>query len=228
MDNIVKYYVYNRIIAKEHGIDKKKTFKYYAWLSILGIFVVVLSFILDFKFYSVIDLPLRIIGFFIIIAANICVIINIRSMNYGNIAYAVSDTGRIYYLLLFQTNSRGYKVRHRFGNVDVSELYHSLGNENTFDEALDYLKEPEIINTMIREAENGINGGEVFEIKDVYKITEYKDHYLIECDYIIMRKNRIYDFNLIKDQIITVGKAYEGYEELIEYFKTHIKTSLTN
>ena len=106
-------------------------------------------------------------------------------MNYGNIAYAVSDTGRIYYLLLFQTNSRGYKVRHRFGEVDVSELYHSLGNENTFDEALDYLKEPEIINTMIREAENGINGGEVFEIKDVYAITEYKDHYLIECDYII-------------------------------------------
>ena len=82
-----------------------------------------------------------------------------------------------------------------------------------------------MVDAMINGAEQGINGGEVYEIKNVYSIQDCNDYYYVKCDYIHMRHNKIHNFELVEDSAFMIGKVYNDYEELIDILRSRINNN---
>jgi len=77
------------------------------------------------------------------------------------------------------------------------------------------MSHPEIVAKMVEEAPN-ITGAEVYEILKVYSITDKGKTVKVNCDYKILRTNKIkYAKNL------TIEKAFNMFDDLIGVLNTH-------
>ena len=95
-ENIVKHFAYNRMIAKEHGIDRKKASRNFALISLCGLLLIILSLFISFQFRLKFAPLLIVGGFIVVIGWFIYFLLNIGSVIFGNIAYAVIETGIIF------------------------------------------------------------------------------------------------------------------------------------
>ena len=78
-----------------------------------------------------------------------------------------------------------------------------------------YMSHPEIVAKMVESAPN-ITGAEVYEILKVYSITDKGKTVKVNCDYKILRTNKIkYAKNL------TIEKAFNMFDDLIGVLNTH-------
>jgi len=120
-----------------------------------------------------------------------------------------------------------------FGGVAAGGLVDQLvGNDSSFGESLggalgaaaqfysmnrsaEYMSHPEIVAKMIESAPN-ITGAEVFEILGVHSITDKGKSIKINCDYKIIRTNKIkYNKNL------TIEKSFNMFDDLVKELQSH-------
>ena len=223
-EKITKYYTYSDDLAANKGINTNKYLINFILIGLYSFILIIVGNIISFKFNNVIGNFVKIAAWVVVAIDIVYFMLSFSKIGAKNTAFAVSENNRIFYLKLILTDNHGNKVRIRFGDIYASSLYRELGNENTHNEANNYLKIPKMIDTMIEQAYKGIDGGEVYEIKDVYSIEKTNNSYIIKCDYVIMRINNIYNFTLLKNRTLEINEIYNNTEELIECLKKHIKS----
>lgn len=143
-------------------------------------------------------------------------------------AYAVTSDGRIFKAmtvnngqgLYFGGAAAGGLIDQLAGNDSNigRDLGGAIGAAATFysmNRSAQYMSHPEIVAKMVEEAPN-ITGAEVYEILKVYSITDKGKTVKVNCDYKILRTNKIkYAKNL------TIEKAFNMFDDLIGVLNTH-------
>lgn len=142
--------------------------------------------------------------------------------------YATDTSGRIFKVMVVNNGQGLY-----FGGAAAGGLIDQLaGSDSRIGESLGgaigaaaqfysmnrsakYMSHPEIVAKIVESAPN-ITGAEVFEILKVYSITDKRKSVKVNCDYKILRTNKIkYAKNL------TIQKSFNMYEDLISILNTH-------
>lgn len=143
-------------------------------------------------------------------------------------AYATDTNGRIFKAMSVNNGQGLY-----FGGVSAGGLVDQLsGSDSGLGESIGgavgaaaqiysmnrsakYMSQPEIVARMVESAPN-ITGAEVFEILKVYSIIDKGKSVKINCDYRILRTNKIkYAKNL------TIEKSFNMFNDLIGLLNTH-------
>lgn len=142
--------------------------------------------------------------------------------------YATDTNGRIFKAMTVNNGQGLY-----FGGVAAGGLIDQIaGNDSGIGESLGgavgaaaqfyamnrsakYMSHPEIVAKIVESAPN-ITGAEVFEILKVHSITDRGKTVKVNCDYKILRTNKIkYAKNL------TIEKAFNMFDDLISVLNTH-------
>lgn len=142
--------------------------------------------------------------------------------------YATDTNGRIFKVMTVNNGQGLY-----FGGVAAGGLIDQIaGNDSGIGESLGgavgaaaqfyamnrsakYMSHPEIVAKIVESAPN-ITGAEVFEILKVHSITDHGKTVKVNCDYKILRTNKIkYAKNL------TIEKAFNMFDDLISVLNTH-------
>ncbi|HIS91233.1 MAG TPA: hypothetical protein IAC20_06240 [Candidatus Faecisoma merdavium] len=142
--------------------------------------------------------------------------------------YATDTNGRIFKAMTVNNGQGLY-----FGGVAAGGLIDQIaGNDSGIGESLGgavgaaaqfyamnrsakYMSHPEIVAKIVESAPN-ITGAEVFEILKVHSITDQGKTVKVNCDYKILRTNKIkYAKNL------TIEKAFNMFDDLISVLNTH-------
>lgn len=142
--------------------------------------------------------------------------------------YATDTNGRIFKVMTVNNGQGLY-----FGGVAAGGLIDQIaGNDSGIGESLGgavgaaaqfyamnrsakYMSHPEIVAKIVESAPN-ITGAEVFEILKVHSITDQGKTVKVNCDYKILRTNKIkYAKNL------TIEKAFNMFDDLISVLNTH-------
>ena len=144
------------------------------------------------------------------------------------VGYATDINGRIFKAMAIN-NGRGLYL----GGVAAGGLIDKIAGNNSnvgknlggavgaaaqmysMNRSANYMSQPEIISKIVESAPN-ISGAEVIEILKVYSIVDRKKSVKINCDYKVLRNNKIkYAKNL------TIEKSYNMFEDLINILNTH-------
>lgn len=142
--------------------------------------------------------------------------------------YATDTNGRIFKAMTVNNGQGLY-----FGGAAVGGLIDQLaGNDSgvgqdlggavgaaaqlyAMNRSANYMSHPEIVAKIVESAPN-ITGAEVFEILKVHSITDQGKTVKVNCDYKILRTNKIkYAKNL------TIEKAFNMFDDLISVINTH-------
>ena len=117
------------------------------------------------------------------------------------------SAGRLIDQLANNSNNLG---RNLGGTVGAVAQFYSM------DRSAQYMSHPEIVAKMVEEAPN-ITGGEVIEILKVHSIIEKKHSIIVNCDYKVLRKDRVkYNKN------VNIEKSYNQLKDLINIINTHM------
>ena len=142
--------------------------------------------------------------------------------------YATDTNGRIFKAITVNNGQGLY-----FGGVAAGGLIDQLASNDSgigqnlggavgaaaqfyaMNRSAKYMSHPEIVAKIVESAPN-ITGAEVFEILKVYSITDQGKTVKVNCDYKILRTNKIkYAKNL------TIEKAFNMFDDLISVLNTH-------
>jgi len=216
-----RVFCYSKDIAKKNG--NRLPFLELVLLTIIFIVIIIASAIL---FETMILLVISMI-IFMVLLIYYSILLGLR-MRSRMIGYALDNNGRIFKAMAMNNGQGLY-----FGGVAVGGLIDQVaGNDSNLGESLGgavgafaqfyamnrsakYMSHPEIVAQMVEQAPN-ITGAEVFEILNVYSIMKKKKSIKVNCDYRIIRTNKIkYRKN------ITIEKSYKMYEDLINALNTH-------
>ena len=217
-----RVFCYSKDVAKNHGNK----------LPILQLVLITIGFIVGIIVLAIAGMDSMAVFMFLMFAFMAALIyysailgLRLRSRMTG---WATTEDGRIFKAMTVNNGQGLY-----FGGAAAGGLIDQLaGNDSnlgrdlggavgaaaqfySMNRSAKYMSHPEIVAKMVESAPN-ITGAEVFEILKVYSITDSKKSVKINCDYKILRTNKIkYRKNL------TIEKSYNMYEDLINILNTH-------
>lgn len=217
-----RVFCYSKDVAKNHGNK----------LPILQLVLITVGFIVGIIVLAIAGMDSMAVFMFLMFAFMAALIyysvilgLRLRSRMTG---WATTEDGRIFKAMTVNNGQGLY-----FGGAAAGGLIDQLaGNDSnlgrdlggavgaaaqfySMNRSAKYMSHPEIVAKMVESAPN-ITGAEVFEILKVYFITDSKKSVKINCDYKILRTNKIkYRKNL------TIEKSYNMYEDLINILNTH-------
>lgn len=144
------------------------------------------------------------------------------------IGYATDTEGRIFKVkamnngqgLYFGGTAAGGMIDQLVG--DDSGLYESIGSIvgataqlYSINRSAKYMSNPEIVAKMVESAPN-VTGAEITEILKVYSVKNRREYIKVNCDYKILRKNKIkYKKNLI------IKKTFNMFDDLVNMLNSH-------
>lgn len=217
-----RVFCYSKDVAKNHGNK----------LPILQLVLITIGFIVSIIVLAMAGMDSMAVFMFLMFAFMAALIyysvilgLRLRSRMTG---WATTEDGRIFKAMTVNNGQGLY-----FGGAAAGGLIDQLaGNDSnlgrdlggavgaaaqfySMNRSAKYMSHPEIVAKMVESAPN-ITGAEVFEILKVYSITDNKKSVKVNCDYKILRTNKIkYRKNL------TIEKSYNMYEDLINILNTH-------
>lgn len=216
-----RVFCYSKDTAKKNG--NRLPVLEIVLLTIIFIAVIIASAIL-FETMTILVISMII---FMILLIYYSILLGLR-MRSRMVGYALDNNGRIFKAMAMNNGQGLY-----FGGVAVGGLIDQMiQNDSSLGESLGgavgafaqfyamnrsakYMSHPEIVAQMVEQAPN-ITGAEVYEILNVYSIVEKKKSIKVNCDYTVIRTNKIkYRKNM------TIEKSYKMYEDLIEALNAH-------
>lgn len=219
-----RVFCYSKEIAKEQR--NKLPIPQLVWTTILGIVAFIfLTIVMESSLNFIIFILMFFIWMGILIYYSALLGIRMKSRITG---YATDTQGRIFKVVALNNGQGLY-----FGGVASGGMIDQLIDNNSnigkglggaigaatqiyaMNRSAEYMSHPEIVAKMIESAPN-ITGGEVFEILKVYSIINKEKSVKINCDYKVIRTNKIR-----YRQNITIEKSYNMYEDLIHILNMH-------
>jgi len=216
-----RVFCYSKEVAKKNGIRLP-----ILELVLLTVIFIVWIIVSAMMFESMIPFTISMI-IFMTLLIYYSVILGLRLRNRMT-GYATDTNGRIFKAMTVNNGQGLY-----FGGVAAGGLIDQLaGSDSGIGESLggavgaaaqfyamnrsaNYMSHPEIVAKMVESAPN-ITGAEVFEILKVHSITDKGKTVKVNCDYKILRTNKIkYAKNL------TIEKAFNMFDDLIGVLNTH-------
>lgn len=216
-----RVFCYSKDVAKKNGIRLP-----ILELVLLTVIFIVWIIVSAMMFESMIPFTISMI-IFMTLLIYYSVILGLRLRNRMT-GYATDTNGRIFKAMTVNNGQGLY-----FGGVAAGGLIDQLaGSDSGIGESLggavgaaaqfyamnrsaNYMSHPEIVAKMVESAPN-ITGAEVFEILKVHSITDKGKTVKVNCDYKILRTNKIkYAKNL------TIEKAFNMFDDLIGVLNTH-------
>jgi len=216
-----RVFCYSKEVAKKNGIRLP-----ILELVLLTVVFIVWIIVSAMMFESMIPFTISMIVFMTLLIYY-SVILGLRMRNRMT-GYATDTNGRIFKAmtvnngqgLYFGGAAAGGLIDQLAGNDSNigRDLGGAIGAAATFysmNRSAQYMSHPEIVAKMVEEAPN-ITGAEVYEILKVYSITDKGKTVKVNCDYKILRTNKIkYAKNL------TIEKAFNMFDDLIGVLNTH-------
>jgi len=216
-----RVFCYSKEVAKKNGIRLP-----ILELVLLTVVFIVWIIVSAMIFESMIPFTISMIVFMTLLIYY-SVILGLRMRNRMT-GYATDTNGRIFKAmtvnngqgLYFGGAAAGGLIDQLAGNDSNigRDLGGAIGAAATFysmNRSAQYMSHPEIVAKMVEEAPN-ITGAEVYEILKVYSITDKGKTVKVNCDYKILRTNKIkYAKNL------TIEKAFNMFDDLIGVLNTH-------
>ena len=216
-----RVFCYSKEVAKKNGIRLP-----IIELVLLTVIFIVWIIVSAMMFESMIPFTISMIVFMtLLIYYSVILGLRMRSRMTG---YATDTNGRIFKAMTVNNGQGLY-----FGGATAGGLIDQLvGNDSNLGRDLggaigaaaqfyamnrsaNYMSHPEIVAKMVESAPN-ITGAEVYEILKVYSITDKGKTVKVNCDYKILRTNKIkYAKNL------TIEKAFNMFDDLIGVLNTH-------
>lgn len=216
-----RVFCYSKEVAKKNGIRLP-----ILELVLLTVIFIVWIIVSAMMFESMIPFTISMIVFMTLLIYY-SVILGLRMRNRMT-GYATDTNGRIFKAMTVNNGQGLY-----FGGAAAGGLIDQLaGNDSNLGRDLggaigaaaqfyamnrsaNYMSHPEIVAKMVESAPN-ITGAEVYEILKVYSITDKGKTVKVNCDYKILRTNKIkYAKNL------TIEKAFNMFDDLIGVLNTH-------
>lgn len=216
-----RVFCYSKEVAKKNGIRLP-----ILELVLLTVVFIVWIIVSAMIFESMIPFTISMIVFMTLLIYY-SVILGLRMRNRMT-GYATDTNGRIFKAMTVNNGQELY-----FGGAAAGGLIDQLaGNDSnigrdlggaigaaatfySMNRSAQYMSHPEIVAKMVEEAPN-ITGAEVYEILKVYSITDKGKTVKVNCDYKILRTNKIkYAKNL------TIEKAFNMFDDLIGVLNTH-------
>lgn len=216
-----RVFCYSKEVAKKNGIRLP-----ILELVLLTVIFIVWIIVSAMMFESMIPFTISIIAFMTLLIYY-SVILGLRMRNRMT-GYATDTNGRIFKAMTVNNGQGLY-----FGGAAAGGLIDQLaGNDSNLGRDLggaigaaaqfyamnrsaNYMSHPEIVAKIVESAPN-ITGAEVYEILKVYSITDKGKTVKVNCDYKILRTNKIkYAKNL------TIEKAFNMFDDLIGVLNTH-------
>lgn len=216
-----RVFCYSKEVAKKNGI--RLPILELVLLTVIFIVWIIVSVMI---FESMIPFTISMIVFMTLLIYY-SVILGLRMRNRMT-GYATDTNGRIFKAMTVNNGQGLY-----FGGAAAGGLIDQLaGNDSNLGRDLggaigaaaqfyamnrsaNYMSHPEIVAKMVESAPN-ITGAEVYEILKVYSITDKGKTVKVNCDYKILRTNKIkYAKNL------TIEKAFNMFDDLIGVLNTH-------
>jgi len=216
-----RVFCYSKEVAKKNGIRLP-----IIELVLLTVVFIIWMIVSAMIFESMILFTISII-IFMTLLIYYSVILGLRLRNRMT-GYATDTNGRIFKVMTVNNGQGLY-----FGGVAAGGLIDQIaGNDSGIGESLGgavgaaaqfyamnrsakYMSHPEIVAKIVESAPN-ITGAEVFEILKVHSITDQGKTVKVNCDYKILRTNKIkYAKNL------TIEKAFNMFDDLISVLNTH-------
>lgn len=216
-----RVFCYSKEVAKKNGIRLP-----ILELVLLTVIFIVWIIVSAMIFESMIPFTISMIVFMTLLIYY-SVILGLRMRNRMT-GYATDTNGRIFKAMTVNNGQGLY-----FGGAAAGGLIDQLaGNDSNLGRDLggaigaaaqfyamnrsaNYMSHPEIVAKMVESAPN-ITGAEVYEILKVYSITDKGKTVKVNCDYKILRTNKIkYAKNL------TIEKAFNMFDDLIGVLNTH-------
>lgn len=216
-----RVFCYSKEVAKKNGIRLP-----ILELVLLTVIFIVWIIVSAMMFESMIPFTISMIVFMtLLIYYSVVLGLRLRTRMTG---YATDTNGRIFKAmtvnngqgLYFGGAAAGGLIDQLAGNDSNigRDLGGAIGAAATFysmNRSAKYMSHPEIVAKMVESAPN-ITGAEVFEILNVYSITDKGKTVKVNCDYKILRTNKIkYAKNL------TIEKAFNMFDDLISVLNTH-------
>ena len=216
-----RVFCYSKEVAKKNGIRLP-----ILELVLLTVVFIVWIIVSAMIFESMIPFTISMIVFMtLLIYYSVTLGLRMRNRMTG---YATDTNGRIFKAmtvnngqgLYFGGAAAGGLIDQLAGNDSNigRDLGGAIGAAATFysmNRSAQYMSHPEIVAKMVEEAPN-ITGAEVYEILKVYSITDKGKTVKVNCDYKILRTNKIkYAKNL------TIEKAFNMFDDLIGVLNTH-------
>lgn len=216
-----RVFCYSKEVAKKNGIRLP-----ILELVLLTVIFIVWIIVSAMMFESMIPFTISMIVFMILLIYYSVVLgLRLRTRMTG---YATDTNGRIFKAmtvnngqgLYFGGAAAGGLIDQLAGNDSNigRDLGGAIGAAATFysmNRSAKYMSHPEIVAKMVESAPN-ITGAEVIEILKVYSITDKGKTVKVNCDYKILRTNKIkYAKNL------TIEKAFNMFDDLIGVLNTH-------
>lgn len=216
-----RVFCYSKDVAKKNG--NRLPILELVLLTIIFMIWLVMSAIL---FETMAPFIISMIIFFILLIYY-SIILGIRMHNKMT-GFATDTNGRIYKAMTVNNGQGLY-----FGGVAAGGLLDQLiGSDSGIGENLGgavgaaaqfysmnrsakIMSHPEIVAKMVESAPN-ITGAEVFEILNVYSITDKRKSIKINCDYKILRTNKIKN-----KKNITIEKSYNMFNDLVSVLNSH-------
>lgn len=216
-----RVFCYSKEVAKKNGIRLP-----IIELVLLTVVFIIWMIVSAMMFESMILFTISII-IFMTLLIYYSVILGLRLRNRMT-GYATDTNGRIFKAMTVNNGQGLY-----FGGAAVGGLIDQLaGNDSgvgqdlggavgaaaqlyAMNRSANYMSHPEIVAKIVESAPN-ITGAEVFEILKVHSITDQGKTVKVNCDYKILRTNKIkYAKNL------TIEKAFNMFDDLISVLNTH-------
>lgn len=216
-----RVFCYSKEVAKKNGIRLP-----IIELVLLTVVFIIWMIVSAMMFESMILFTISII-IFMTLLIYYSVILGLRLRNRMT-GYATDTNGRIFKAMTVNNGQGLY-----FGGAAVGGLIDQLaGNDSgvgqdlggavgaaaqlyAMNHSANYMSHPEIVAKIVESAPN-ITGAEVFEILKVHSITDQGKTVKVNCDYKILRTNKIkYAKNL------TIEKAFNMFDDLISVINTH-------
>lgn len=216
-----RVFCYSKEVAKKNGIRLP-----IIELVLLTVVFIIWMIVSAMMFESMILFTISII-IFMTLLIYYSVILGLRLRNRMT-GYATDTNGRIFKAMTVNNGQGLY-----FGSVAAGGLIDQLaGNDSGIGQSLggavgaaaqlyamnrsaNYMSHPEIVAKIVESAPN-ITGAEVFEILKVHSITDQGKTVKVNCDYKILRTNKIkYAKNL------KIEKAFNMFDDLISVLNTH-------
>lgn len=216
-----RVFCYSKEVAKKNGIRLP-----ILELVLLTVIFIVWITVIAIMFESMIPFTISMI-IFMTLLIYYSVVLGLRMRNRMT-GYATDTNGRIFKAMTVNNGQGLY-----FGGVAAGGLIDQLASSDSgigeslggavgaaaqfyaMNRSANYMSHPEIVAKMVESAPN-ITGAEVFEILKVHSITDKGKSIKVNCDYKILRTNKIkYAKNL------TIEKAFNMFDDLIGVLNTH-------